>query len=62
MAIKTFSAKVLWEMIKMSMIIVADTHGEGSQRIIFVYESVPSTKAEDTPPDFKSSQIHTFCC
>lgn len=46
----------------MSLIIVADAHGEGSQRVIFVYEFVPGIKTKDNPPDFKTSQIHAFCC
>lgn len=46
----------------MSVIIQADICGEGSQRVVFVYELVQNTEAEDTSPNLKTPQTHIFCC
>lgn len=58
MAIETFYTNVLWEKIKIWVIILTDTYGEGSQRVMFVYKIVSSTKAGDTAFKLKTSQTH----
>ena len=58
MATETSYTSALWEVIKIWVITLADTYGEGSQRVMFVCKIVSNTKAEDTAFNLKTSQTH----